>query len=124
MRYADAVARITGLLVAAAGLGLVVSALSPGMPAGLRGPVAVAPDALVGHPLATAGVGVAVAVAGLAVLIGRGRAIAVSVGGAGAAAAAVGLAVGSGPTVGIVGVGVVALALLLAGASTGGRAIR
>ena len=122
MRYADLLARITGLCVAVAGVALAGRELLFEAPADSRGVGVVAPGALSEPTAATVGLGASFVVAGLAVLAGRERSVAVSVGGAAAILAALSLAVGVGSAVVVLAVGVVALALVLAGAATGGHA--
>jgi hypothetical protein len=124
MRYADFLARLTGLCVAVAGAALAGRELLFQVPGDIRGVGVVAPGALADPAAATVGVGAAFVVAGLAVLVGWGRAAAVSVGGAAAVIAVASLAVGVGSVIVVLSVGVVALALVLAGASTGGHAAR
>lgn len=119
MRYADFSARLTGLLVAVAGVALVGRGLLVAPPEGVRGVGIVGPAGLTPLRAAVAAAGVAFVIAGLAVVIGRGRALAVSVGSLAIVATVVGLAVGIGSPAGVLGVGVAALTLLLSGAWAG-----
>ena len=121
MRYADVLARITGLCVAVAGAALAGRELLVEAPGDIRGVGVVAPGALSEPAVATLGVGAAFVVAGTAVFAGRGRSVAVSVGGVAAVLTVASLAVGVGSAAATLAVGAVALALVLAGASTGGR---
>jgi len=124
VRYADLLARVTGLCVAVAGAALAGRELVGPATDGVRSVGVAASEPLSVPAAATVGVGVAFVLAGLAVLADRGRAVAVSVGGAGAAAAVAGVAVGTGSTVGTLGVGATGVALLLSGAGTRGRSDR
>ncbi|GGJ12338.1 hypothetical protein GCM10008995_22770 [Halobellus salinus] len=123
MRYADFLARITGLCVAVAGTALVGREFLVGIPGGIREVAVAAPGSLSAPGVATVGIGAAFVAAGLAVLAGRWRWVAVSVGGVAAVVAVASLAVGIGSSAAVVGVGVAGLALLFAGAASGGPAV-
>ncbi|MFA1609668.1 hypothetical protein [Halobellus rubicundus] len=119
MTPAELLARLVGLLVAAAGAALAYGGLlvpiagAPGVAPLARGAVA---NLVVAGGLA----GLGFLAAGLAVVVDRGRPLAVSVGGLVLVAVVALLAVGTDSSQTVLGVGVVAAATLLAGASIEG----
>ncbi|WP_435183966.1 hypothetical protein [Halobellus sp. EA9] len=120
MTPAELLARLVGLLVAAAGAALAWGGLFAPI-AGTRGVDLLARGAVANLVVAGGLAGLGFLAAGLAVVVDRGRPLAVSVGGLVLVAVVALLAVGTDSSQAVLGVGVVAAATLLAGASIEGR---